>query len=137
MLTCCFRFWRSKNQEKVIVLDEISPTSLCFNVFRLENIKPKINEIVNHKNWIVDITRWDIEEMDFSNINSDNFGKHVGGKGKRFTLFCVFKINFLKMRLQFRCFIVNWHFESEILKNTYFLNTWERLLLSILVMSHC
>ena len=31
--------------------------------------------------------------MDVSNINSDNFGKRVDGKGKRFTLLCVFKIN--------------------------------------------
>ena len=93
MSTCCFRFWKSNNQEKVTVLGEIWAKSLYFKVFRLENIKPKINEIVNLKNWIVAITWWDIEEMDVSNINSDNFGKHVDGKGKIFTLFCVFKIN--------------------------------------------
>ena len=34
--------------------------------------------------------------------------------------------NFIKMRLQFRCFLV-----SEILNSTYFVNTWERLLLLI------
>ena len=79
MLICCFRFWTSNNQEKVIVLGEIWARSLYFNAFRLENVKPKINEIV--KNWIVDITWWDIEEMDVSNINSDNFGKRVDGKG--------------------------------------------------------
>ena len=81
MLICCFRFWRSNNQEKVIVPGEIWARSLYFNGFRLENVKPKINEIVDHKNWIVDITCWDIEEMDVSNINSDNFGKRVDGKG--------------------------------------------------------
>ena len=42
---------------------------------------------------MVDVRWWDIEEMDVSNINSDNFGKRVDGKGKRFDLFCVFKIN--------------------------------------------
>ena len=31
--------------------------------------------------------------MDVSNVKSDNFGKRVDGKDKRFTLFCVFKIN--------------------------------------------
>ena len=35
---------------------------------------------------------YDIEEMDVSNINN-NCGEHVDGKDKRFTLFCVFKIN--------------------------------------------
>ena len=30
--------------------------------------------------------------MDVSDINSINFGEHVG-KCKRFTLFCLFKIN--------------------------------------------
>ena len=31
--------------------------------------------------------------MDVSNINNNNCGEHVERKGKRFTLFCVFKIN--------------------------------------------
>ena len=29
--------------------------------------------------------------MDVSNIDSDSFSEHVDGKGKRFTLFCVFE----------------------------------------------
>ena len=93
MLTCCFRFWRSINQEKVIVLGEISAISLYFHVFILEDIKPKIYEIVNHRNWIVHTIWWYIEEMDVGNINGDNFAKHVDRKGKIVTLFCVFKIN--------------------------------------------
>ena len=40
----------------VIVLGETSARCLYFNVFRLENIKPKIYERVNYKNWIIDIT---------------------------------------------------------------------------------
>ena len=42
---------------------------------------------------------WDIVEMDASNINSDNSGKHIDGKSKRFTLFSVWNywisLNFL------------------------------------------
>ena len=93
LLTCCFRFWRSSNQEKVIALGKSSARFVYFHVFRPENTKQKIYGIVNHKNWIVDITWWDIEVMGASNINSDHFGQHADGKGKRFTLFCVFKIN--------------------------------------------
>ena len=36
---------------------------------------------------------YDIEGMDVSNINNNSCGEHVDGKDKRFTLFCVFKIN--------------------------------------------
>ena len=90
MLAYCFQFWSSNNQQKVIVPGEISARSLYFHVFRLENIKPKICEIVNHDNWIVLITWWYVEEMDLSNINSDSFGKNFDGRGKRFTLLCVF-----------------------------------------------
>ena len=31
--------------------------------------------------------------MDAKNIKIDNFAKHVDGKGRKFTYFCVFKIN--------------------------------------------
>ena len=90
-MPCCFRFWRSNNEEKVNVLWESSARSLYFHVFRPENIKQEIHEIANHKDWKVDITWWDIKEMDVSNIDSDSFSEHVDGKGKRFTLFCVFE----------------------------------------------
>ena len=80
------------SKKNLIVLGKRSARSLYFQVLKLENIKQKIYEIVNHKNWIADIRWWDIEEMDVSDINSINFGEHVG-KSKRFTLFCLFKIN--------------------------------------------
>ena len=67
-------------------MEKVQPDSL-FSRFWLENIKQKIYDIVNHKNWEADITRSETEEMDVSNSNTDKFGEHIDGKGKRFTLF--------------------------------------------------
>ena len=39
--------------------------------------------------------------MDVSNINSDNIGKHVDGKSKRFTLCCVFETEIVEFSYNF------------------------------------